>query len=58
MTRLKRQMSRCRLTQHHVAAVAGVDRTMVNKVVNGRAKSERVLSLIRQLIALAQHTGR
>lgn len=53
-TRIKSQLKRHRITQERVAAVAAVDRTMVNKVVNGRAKSERVLIIAEQLIRLAQ----
>jgi hypothetical protein len=48
---LKRQMRQRRVTQHHVARVCGVDRTMVNKVVNGRAVSQRVTQAIRDLLA-------
>lgn len=51
LARLKSQMKRHRITQHHVARVCGVDRTMVNKVVNGRAVSQRVTQAIRDLLA-------
>ena len=51
LTQLKQRMKRHGITQHRVAAVAGVDRTMVNKVVNGRAKSQNVLKTILVLIA-------
>lgn len=51
LARLKSQMKQHGVTQHHVAAILRVDRTMVNKVVNGRAKSLRVLNGIRDLIA-------
>jgi plasmid maintenance system antidote protein VapI len=48
---LKRQMKRYGVTQDRVAAVAGVHRTMVNKVVNGRAKSRKVVDTITVLIS-------
>jgi predicted XRE-type DNA-binding protein len=48
---LKRRMRQRGVTQHHVARVCGVDRTMVNKVINGRAVSARVLQAIRDLLA-------
>jgi transcriptional regulator with XRE-family HTH domain len=51
LPQLKRRMKRHGITQHRVAAVAGVDRTMVNKVINGRAKSQRVIETIVVLIA-------
>lgn len=44
-------MKRHGVTQHQVAAYVAVDRTMVNKVVNGRAVSRKVLDGIRDLIA-------
>ena len=50
LSQLKRRMKRHGITQHRVAAVAGVDRTMVNKVINGKAKSQRVLNTIVVLI--------
>ncbi|HME96784.1 MAG TPA: helix-turn-helix transcriptional regulator [Methylomirabilota bacterium] len=44
-------MKRYGVTQDRVAAMAGVHRTMVNKVVNGRAKSRKVLNTITVLIS-------
>jgi transcriptional regulator with XRE-family HTH domain len=40
------------VTQDEVARLAGVDRTMVNKVVNGRAVSQKVLDAIVALLAV------
>ena len=54
LERLKRQMKRYRVTQHGVAAAAGVDRTMVNKVINGRAVSKPVLDTIRVMVGTAK----
>lgn len=50
LTHLKRQMKRYGITQDRVAVVAGVTRTMVNKVVNGRARSNNVLRTVHVLI--------
>lgn len=54
LERLKRQMKRYGVTQHRVAAAAGVDRTMVNKVINGRAVSKPVLEVIRVMVGTAR----
>lgn len=58
LAHLKRQLKRHRITQERVAAVAGVDRTMVNKVVNGRAKSRKVVNTITVLIAATRELAR
>lgn len=58
LAHLKRQLKRHGITQHRVAAVAGVDRTMVNKVVNGRAKSRKVVATITGLIAATREMAR
>jgi hypothetical protein len=55
---LKRQMKRLEITQDRVASVARVHRTMVNKVINGRAKSKDVLATIRGLIAAEQEMAK
>ena len=52
LARLKRQMKRRGISQHRVARAAGVDRTMVNKVVNGRAVSRKVMDAIHDLLAV------
>ncbi len=48
--RLKKQLKAHGITQQDVANVAGVDRTMVNKVLNERAKSSKVVAVIRRSI--------
>ena len=45
-------MKRQGVTQQRVAVVAGVDPSMVNKVVNGRAVSRKVTDTIRDLLAV------
>ena len=40
------------ITQERVAAHAGVTRTMVNKVMNGAAKSRKVVASAEYLLAL------
>lgn len=51
LARLKRRLKRYGITQEAVAAEAKVTRTMVNKVINGRAKSRPVLWVIERLLA-------
>lgn len=46
------------VTQDRVAIAAGVDRTMVNKVVNGRAVSRKVLDAIEDLLAVRNGSRR
>jgi plasmid maintenance system antidote protein VapI len=58
LPQLKRQMKRYGVTQDRVAAMAGVHRTMVNKVVNGRAKSRKVVDTITVLISATRELAR
>jgi transcriptional regulator with XRE-family HTH domain len=50
ITKLKRQLKRAGISQERVALEANVTRTMVNHVVNGRARSRRVLFAIERLL--------
>lgn len=51
VTQLKRRLKRRGITQEQVAREAKVDRTMVNKVLNARAKSRPVTFVIERLLA-------
>ena len=46
LARLKRRLRKRGYTQEQVAQAAGVTRTMVNHVINGRARSQRVLDVM------------
>lgn len=50
LAHLKRRVKRAGITQERIAREARVDRTMVNKVLNGRAKSRPVLFVIERLL--------
>jgi transcriptional regulator with XRE-family HTH domain len=50
LVRLKRQLQRHGITQDRIADEANVSRTMVNHVVNGRAKSRKVMAAIERLL--------
>jgi transcriptional regulator with XRE-family HTH domain len=49
--RLKQQLKRARISQERIGDAAGVTRTMVNHVLNGRAKSQKVMAAIERLLA-------
>lgn len=51
LTQLKRRLKRHGITQDRVATEAKVTRTMVNHVLNGRAKSRFVTAAINRLLA-------
>lgn len=51
LPRLKRRMQRLGITQWQVAQAAQVSAPMVNHVINGRAKSRKVLAVIERLVA-------
>lgn len=51
LVQLKKKLKRVRLTQDVIAREAKVDRTMVNHVLNGRAKSRPVMFVIERLLA-------
>jgi transcriptional regulator with XRE-family HTH domain len=50
VAQLKKRLKLLGITQDRIAKEAGVTRTMVNKVVNGRATSRRVRYTIERLI--------
>ena len=50
LLRLKRQLHRRRITQDQIAWEARVHRTMVNHVLNGRARSRHVMAAIETLL--------
>ena len=52
LAHLKLRVKRAGLTQDRIAREAKVDRTMVNKVLNGRAKSRPVIFVIERLLQL------
>lgn len=56
LARLNRERQRYRITQERIAAACRppVHRTMVNKVVNGKARSARVVAAAERLIAEAK----
>ena len=54
LERLKRQLKRHRITQDAIADEADVTRTMVNHVINGRAKSRKVMAVMVRLLAERQ----
>lgn len=47
---LKRRLKRARITHDRVAEAASVHRTMVSKVLNGRAVSRPVVFVIERLL--------
>lgn len=51
LARLKHRLKRYGITQDVIAVEAKVTRTMVNKVINGRAKSRPVMWVIERLLA-------
>ena len=55
LVRLKKQMQEKGVSQTRVARAVGVAPSMVNKVVNGRAVSRKVLDGIRDLLAVTNH---
>lgn len=58
LARLKRSLQRAGIPQRTVADRAGVTKFMVSHVLAGRAKSERVISTIKQLLAEPEPAGR
>lgn len=54
LARLKRQLKRAGITQDHIAGEANVTRPMVNHVLNGRAKSQKVLAVIESLLVVRE----
>lgn len=50
IAKIKRQLKRAGISQDEVAVAADVTRTMVNHVVNGRAKSRKVIEAIDRLL--------
>jgi hypothetical protein len=52
--RLKRRLKRWGITQDSVADESNVSRPMVNHVLNGRAKSRKVIAACERLLANRQ----
>ncbi len=50
LARLKRRLKAHGITQDRIAVEADVDRTMVNHVLNGRARSRFVMEAIERLL--------
>ncbi len=51
MGRLKRRLKRMGISQDAVADESNVSRPMVNHVLNGRAKSRKVIAACQRLLA-------
>jgi transcriptional regulator with XRE-family HTH domain len=52
--RLKRRLRRLGISQNQVAKEINVTRPMVNHVLNGRAKSRKVIAACQRLVAARQ----
>jgi transcriptional regulator with XRE-family HTH domain len=57
LARLKRQLKAQGITQDRIADEANVTRPMVNHVINGRAKSRKVMAAIDRLLVADGRTA-